>query len=190
MQIASAIASSTNVHRVGNFAIGFFHEWIRAFLILTGAPRRDIFPPFTSVKESLLHRLLTKSGSAEISRMLHENDLLPGTVDYLCPDEVCKGRAQTDESNAKRSQSMMGRAHTDESNAKRSQTQKGRKRGPMSDETKAKLSKKMTGRKRGPMSDETKARLSKKMTGRKGSVKTDEERAKLSKKLMGRKMPF
>ena len=67
MQIASTIASPANVHCVGNFAIGFLHEWIRAFLVLAGAPRHEIFPLFTSTKESLLHHLLTKSGSAEIT---------------------------------------------------------------------------------------------------------------------------
>ena len=80
MQIASTIASPANVHRVGNFAIGFLHEWIRAFLVLAGAPWHEIFPPFASMKESLLHLLLTKSGSAEITRMLRENDLLPNIV--------------------------------------------------------------------------------------------------------------
>ena len=51
MQIASTIASPANAHRFGNFAIGFFHEWIRAFLVLAGAQRHDIFPPFASTKE-------------------------------------------------------------------------------------------------------------------------------------------
>jgi hypothetical protein len=66
-QIASAIASPANAHRLGNCAIGFFHEWIRAFLVFAGAPRHNIFPPFSSTKESLLHSLLTKSGSSEIT---------------------------------------------------------------------------------------------------------------------------
>ena len=109
MQIASTIASPANVHRVGNFAIGFLHEWIRAFLVLAGAPRHNIFPPFASTKESLLHSLLTKSGSEEITRMLHGNNQLPNTVDYLSPCEVGGGHMCSDEAKAKISQSLMGR---------------------------------------------------------------------------------
>ena len=80
MQIASAIASPANVHRVGNFAIGFVHEWIRVFLVHTGAPRHDIFPPFTATKDSLLYGLLTKDGSQKITQMLHKDELLPRAV--------------------------------------------------------------------------------------------------------------
>jgi hypothetical protein len=115
MQIASTIASPANVHRVGNFAIGFLHKWIRAFLVLAGAPRHEIFPPFTSMKESLLHHLLIKSGSEGITLMLNENDLLPNTVDYLSPGEVggrVGGRHSHQfsvEHKAKISQSLMNR---------------------------------------------------------------------------------
>jgi len=131
------------VHRVENFAIGFLHKWIRAFLVLVGAPRHDIFPPFASTKDSLLHRLLTKSGSKEITRMLHGNNLLPNTVDYLSPCEVGGSHKCSDEAKAKISQSLMGRECSDEHKAKISQSLMGRE---LSDEHKAKISQSLMGR--------------------------------------------
>ncbi len=42
----------------------------------------------------VFHSLIAKIGSAKITRMLHANDLLPGTVDYLSPTEV-GGKSKT-----------------------------------------------------------------------------------------------
>jgi hypothetical protein len=88
MQIASTISSPFNVHRAGNFGIAFLHEWIRAYLVLAGAQRHNIFPPFTTMKESLLHCLLTKSGAAKITRILHENNLVENETMYKCSSQV------------------------------------------------------------------------------------------------------
>jgi hypothetical protein len=83
MQIASAIASPANVHRLGNCAIGFFHEWIRGFLVIAGAPRHcDIFPPFTTAKKSILHDLLTNVGSTKVTALLQDDGILPIEVKY------------------------------------------------------------------------------------------------------------
>jgi hypothetical protein len=88
MQIVSTIGSPYNVHRAGNFRIAFFHEWIRAYLILAGAPRHNSFPPFTTMKEPLLHCLLTKLGAAKIAGILHENNLVENGTMYKCSSEV------------------------------------------------------------------------------------------------------
>ena len=58
MQFASAVGGSQTAHRSGNFAMPFFHDWIRAFLIFANAPRHHIFPPYTTIEESLLNSFL------------------------------------------------------------------------------------------------------------------------------------
>jgi hypothetical protein len=86
MQVASTVGSPGNVHRAGNFAIPFIHEWIRAYVSLAKAPRKDeMFPPFSSVKESLLYSLQTKSGAAKITECLRKNKLIQDTEVYLSP---------------------------------------------------------------------------------------------------------
>jgi hypothetical protein len=79
---------SSKIHFAGNFAIPYFHEWIRAFLYLTKAPRHDMFPPFTSVKESLLYNLQTKTGATKITDILHKNKLMRESEIYLSPCEA------------------------------------------------------------------------------------------------------
>ena len=57
--------------------------------------------------------------------MLHENDLLPNTVDYLSPGEVGGSHMCSDETKAKISQSLRGRKLTDEHDG---ETKKGGKK--------------------------------------------------------------
>jgi hypothetical protein len=85
MQLASAVGGPQTVHQTGNFAIVFFHEWIRAFLILEKAPRHHIFPPYTSIEESLLYSLLLKVGATKTTAMLHQDGLIHETKVFLCP---------------------------------------------------------------------------------------------------------
>jgi hypothetical protein len=58
MQFASTVGGPQSAHRSGNFAMPFFHDWIRAFLIFANAPRHHIFPPYTTIEESLLNSFL------------------------------------------------------------------------------------------------------------------------------------
>ena len=51
MQFASTVGGPQSAHRSGNFAIQFFHDWIRAFLIFANAPRHHIFPPYTTIED-------------------------------------------------------------------------------------------------------------------------------------------
>jgi hypothetical protein len=88
MQIASTVSSTYNVHGAGNFGIAFFHKWICGYLVLTGAPRQNIFLSFPTMKESLLHCLLTKSGATKITSNLHENNLVEYGTMYKCSSEV------------------------------------------------------------------------------------------------------
>jgi hypothetical protein len=88
MQIASTISSPFNVHRAGNFGTAFFHKWICAYLVLIGAPRHNIFPAYTTMKESLLHCLLTKLRAAKIMRILHENNLVENGTMYKCSTQI------------------------------------------------------------------------------------------------------
>jgi hypothetical protein len=78
-QIASTIASPANVHRLGNCAIGFFHEWIRGFLVVAGAPRH---------RDMILHQLLTKDGSTKVTELLQDDGILPKEVKYKSHDEI------------------------------------------------------------------------------------------------------
>ena len=87
-QVALTIGGKKNVHRAGNFTIPFIQEWTRAFLYLANPPRHDMFPPFTSVKESLLYDLQTKSGAGKITEILHKNKLMRKPVICRSPNEV------------------------------------------------------------------------------------------------------
>ena len=69
MQFASTVGGPQSAHRSGNFAMPFFHDWIRAFLIFANAPRHHIFPPYTTIEESLLNSFLFKVGAAKITAM-------------------------------------------------------------------------------------------------------------------------
>ena len=70
MQLASTVGGPQSAHRSGNFAMTFYHGWIRAFLVFANAPRHHIFPPYTTIEESLLYSLLVKVGAAKITAML------------------------------------------------------------------------------------------------------------------------
>jgi hypothetical protein len=76
--------------------------------------------------------------------LLHANDLLPGTVDYLSPTEV-GGKSTTG-------------PMPQEKKDKISKSKTGVKLGPMPQERKDKISKLMTGRKLGPMPQERRTR--------------------------------
>jgi hypothetical protein len=91
MQFASTVGGPQSAHRSGNFAIQFFHEWIRAFLIFANAPRHHIFPQYTTIKESLLNSFLFKVGAAKITAMLRQDGLIRETEVYLSHGEVCLG---------------------------------------------------------------------------------------------------
>ena len=91
MQFASAVGGPQSAHRSGNFAIQFFHDWIRAFLIFANAPRHHIFPPYTTIEESLLNSFLFKVGAAKITAMLHQDGLIRDTEIYLSHGEVHLG---------------------------------------------------------------------------------------------------
>ena len=54
MQLESTVGGPQSAHRSGNFAIAFFHDWIRAFLIFANAPRHHIFPPYTKGRRPCL----------------------------------------------------------------------------------------------------------------------------------------
>jgi hypothetical protein len=91
MQFASAVGGPQSAHRFGNFAIQFFHDWIRAFLIFANAPRYHIFPPYTTLQESLLNSFLFKVGAAKITAMLRQDGLIRETEVYLSSGEVNSG---------------------------------------------------------------------------------------------------
>ena len=76
MQFASTVGGPQSAHRSRNFAIQFFHDWIRAFLIFANARRHHIFPPYTTIEESLLNSFLFKVGAAEITAMLRQDGLI------------------------------------------------------------------------------------------------------------------
>ena len=79
MQFASTVGGPQSAHRSGNFAMPFFHYWIRAFLIFANAPRRQIFPPYTTIEESLLNSFLFNVGAAKITAMLRQDGLIRET---------------------------------------------------------------------------------------------------------------
>jgi hypothetical protein len=79
MQFASTVGGTQSAHRSGNFAMPFFHDWIRAFLIFANAPRHHIFPPYTTIEESLLNSLLFKVGAAKITATLRQDGLIRKT---------------------------------------------------------------------------------------------------------------
>jgi hypothetical protein len=91
MQFASTVGGRQSAHRSGNFAIQFFHDWIRAFLIFANAPRHHIFPPYTTIEESLLNGFLFKVGAAKITAMLRQDGLIRETEVYLSLGEVHLG---------------------------------------------------------------------------------------------------
>jgi hypothetical protein len=91
MQFASTAGGPQSAHRSGNFAIQFFHDWIRAFLIFANAPRHHIFPPYTTIEESLLNSFLFKVGAAEITAMLRQDGLICKTEVFLSHGEVHLG---------------------------------------------------------------------------------------------------
>ena len=61
----------------------FYHDWIRAFPIFANAPRHHIFPPYTTIEESLLNKLLFKVGAAKITAMLRQDGLIRETEVFL-----------------------------------------------------------------------------------------------------------
>jgi hypothetical protein len=161
MQIASMIASPANVHRLGNCAIPFFHEWIRGFLEIAGAINHpSIFPPFTSTKESILHKLLTKDGSTKVTALLRENKILPIDVEYLCPckvgGEARTGCKHTEAAKAKIGEARTGCKHTEATKAKIGQAKTGCKH-KHTEAAKAKMSQAKTGCKH---TEATKAKMS------------------------------
>jgi hypothetical protein len=159
MQIASAMASPANVHRLGNCAILFFHEWIRGFLEIAGAKNHHpIFPPFTTAKESILHQLLTKDGSTKVTALLHEHKILPIEVEYLCPGEVA----------------FKWKKHSKATKAKMSEVKKGKKGKKHSKATKAKIGQSRKGKKH---SKATKAKIGQ---GKKGKKHSKATKAKMS----------
>jgi hypothetical protein len=85
MQFASTTGGPNSVHRPGNFAIAFFHDWIRAFLIFANAPRYHFFQLYTTIEESLLNSLLLKVGATKITAMLCQDGLICETEVFLCP---------------------------------------------------------------------------------------------------------
>jgi hypothetical protein len=91
MQFASAVGGPQTSHRSGNFAMPFFHDWIRAFLIFANAPRHHIFPPYTTIEESLLNSFLFKVGAAKITAMLCQDGLIRKMEVYLSHGEVHLG---------------------------------------------------------------------------------------------------
>ncbi len=91
MQFASAVGGPQSAHRSGNFAIAFFHDWIRAFLFFANAPRHDIFPAYTTIEESLLNCFLFKVGADKITDMLRQDGMIRETEVFLSPGEVCLG---------------------------------------------------------------------------------------------------
>jgi hypothetical protein len=91
MQFASTAGGPQSAHRSCNFAIQFFHDWIRAFLIFANAPRHHIFPPYTTIEESLLNGFLFKVGAAKITAMLRQDGLIRETEVYLSLGEVHLG---------------------------------------------------------------------------------------------------
>ena len=91
MQFASAVGGPQTAHRSGNFAMPFFHNWIRAFLIFANAPRHHIFPPYTTIEESLLNSFLFKVGAAKITAMLRQDGLIREMEVYLSSGEVSLG---------------------------------------------------------------------------------------------------
>jgi len=91
MQFASAVGGPQSAHRSGNFAIQFFHDWIRAFLIFANAPRHHIFPPYTTIDQSLLNSFLFKVGATKITAMLRQDGLIRETEVYLSHGEVHSG---------------------------------------------------------------------------------------------------
>ena len=88
MQFASTAGGPQSAHRSGNFAMAFFHDWIRAFLIFANAPRHRIFPPYTTIEESLLNSLLFNVGAAKITAMLCQEGLIRETEVFLSHGEV------------------------------------------------------------------------------------------------------
>ena len=66
----------------------FYHDWIRAFPIFANAPRHHIFPPYTTIEESLLNSFLFKVGAAKITAMLRQDGLIRETEVYLSSGEV------------------------------------------------------------------------------------------------------
>ena len=91
MQFASAVGGPQSAHHSGNFAIQFFHDWIRAFLIFANAPRNHIFPPDTTIEESLLNSFLFKVGANKITAMLRQDGLIHETEVYLSHGKVHLG---------------------------------------------------------------------------------------------------
>jgi hypothetical protein len=91
MQFASTVGGPQSAHRSGNFAIAFFHNWNRAFLIFANAPRHHIFPPYTTIEDSLLNSFLFRVGAAKITAMLHQDGLIRETEVFLSHGEVNLG---------------------------------------------------------------------------------------------------
>ena len=83
MQFASTDGGLHSAHHSCNFAIAFFHNWIRAFLIFANLPRHHIFLPLTTIKESLLNSLLFKVGANKITAMLRQDGLIHETEVFL-----------------------------------------------------------------------------------------------------------
>jgi hypothetical protein len=88
MQLASTVGGPQSVHRSGNFAVQFFHEWICAFLVNAKAPRHHIFLPNMKIKDLLLYSLLFKGGAAKITVMLRQDGLMRKMEVYLCTDKI------------------------------------------------------------------------------------------------------
>lgn len=91
------------------------------------------------------------------------------------------------ESKMKMSAASSGRAQSEESNRKRSAALLGRKKRPFSDEHRQKLSDAKKGVKRGPMPEEVKRKLSAVKKGRPGQAQSEESRLKKSIAMTGRK---
>ena len=102
-QMGTAIASPSVIHRAGDFGISFFHEFSRAYLTLVGAPNVEaVFPVFTTVEDSPLHKLLTPKGAAEFTKLFQQHRLLPPGRVLMAPGTAAgKASHATDEGEEK-----------------------------------------------------------------------------------------
>jgi hypothetical protein len=102
MQIASAIVSPANVHRLGKCPIRFFHEWIRGFLEIAGAKRHATsFLPSPPRKNRYCTTFLRK--------MLHDDGILPIDVEYKSPSEVSHNHTEVTKAKIGRANKGKGR---------------------------------------------------------------------------------
>ena len=116
----SVMSNGANIHRLGNMAIEFFHEWMRAFSTMCGGAG-ELFEPFTTVYESPLYALLTKSGAAQITELVRQQitvvphlfvcACVPHLALRLLPLSLAAARGGADPERRLRAFTELGRRH-------------------------------------------------------------------------------